>query len=97
MELSTGKGKGNRWWGVIIEENLLFDIAMKHLRPLATAWMEFAANVMYFIWAAVTNVGLCNQEISSYKNEEEQRMMKRKHDNWDGIAPEKCAICEIEL
>ena len=57
MELRTAKGKGNRWWENIREDNSLFGIAMMHLRPLATAWMEFAADVMYFIWTAVTNVG----------------------------------------
>ena len=41
--------------------------------------------------------GVCNEDIKSYKNEDQQGMMKRKRDNWDGIAPEKCAICEIEL
>ena len=41
--------------------------------------------------------GVCNEDIESYKNEDQQGMMKRKRDNWDGIAPEKCAICEIEL
>ena len=41
--------------------------------------------------------GVCGQKLSSYKNEELERMLKRKRDNWDGIASEKCAICEIVL
>ena len=55
--LSTAKGRGNRWWENIREENSLFGIAMMRSRPLASAWMEFAVNVMCIIWTAVTVVG----------------------------------------
>ncbi len=41
--------------------------------------------------------GVCNQNIKGYKCEDDETMMKRKRDNWDEIAPKKCAICGIEF
>ena len=52
--LSTAKERGNRWWEIMGEENSLFGIAIMRSRPKASAWREFAANVMYIIWTAVT-------------------------------------------
>ena len=37
----------------------------------------------------------CNQKLSDYKYEDNQKMMGRMRDNWEGPAPEKCAICMI--
>ena len=41
--------------------------------------------------------GICNQKIGDYKDEKQEGYLNRKRDNWNGKAPEKCAICEIEL
>ena len=41
--------------------------------------------------------GVCKQDIESYKCKDTEGMLKRKRINWDGLAPEECAICGIEL
>ena len=41
--------------------------------------------------------GVCKQEIGNYRDTNQEGYLNRKRDNWDGNAPEKCAICEIEL
>ncbi len=41
--------------------------------------------------------GVCNQNIASYKCKDMESIMKQKREDWDGLAPEKCAICGIEL
>ena len=41
--------------------------------------------------------GVCKQNMDDYKGEYEEGMLKRKRINWDGLAPEECAICGIEL
>ena len=41
--------------------------------------------------------GECGQKLSSYKCEDDQRMMGRCRKNWEGPGPENCAICCIEL
>ena len=41
--------------------------------------------------------GVCKQNIDDYKGEYMEGMMKRERANWDGLAPEECAICGIVL
>ena len=41
--------------------------------------------------------GVCKQDIETYKSEDTESYMKRERENWDGLAPEECAICGIEL
>ena len=41
--------------------------------------------------------GVCKQNIDDYKGEYMEGMMKRERANWDGLAPEECAVCGIVL
>ena len=40
---------------------------------------------------------ICMQSIVDYREQDNQTYMPRKRRNWNGKAPEKFAICEIEL
>ena len=79
--LSTAKGRGNRWWENMGEKN----VVVWHCDDVFAATSKCMDGVCGKCYVhhmdSGHSCGVCGENLSSYKNEELERMLKRKRDN----------------